>query len=91
MPTFLPICLEELIQLLDDLDEFVTTSKSIEVWNQLVADENIRQAMWQGDLYVHICVADVLEKARLCKDQVKLAVHEPALEVHESCSSACWN
>ena len=70
MPTHLAITCSDLIALLEDLDEFVTTERAIEVWNLLVDDPwNISRITRYGEVHVWICVADILDKVKLIKNQ----------------------
>ena len=70
MPTHLAITCSDLIALLEDLDEFVNTERAIEVWNLLVDDPwNIGRTTRDGEVYVNICVADILDKVKLVKNQ----------------------
>ena len=70
MPTHIAIACSDLIALLEDLDEFVTTERAIEVWNLLVDDPwNISRITRDGEVHVWICVADILDKVKLIKNQ----------------------
>ena len=70
MPTHLAITCSDLIALLEDLDEFVNTERAIEVWNLLVDDPwNISRITRYGEVHVWICVADILDKVKLIKNQ----------------------
>ena len=70
MPTHLAITCSDLIALLEDLDEFVTTERAIEVWNLLVDDPwNISRITVYGEVHVRTCVADILDKVKLVRNQ----------------------
>ena len=70
MPTRIAITFDVLITLLEDLDEFVNTERAIEVWNLLVDDPwNISRITRDGEVHVWICVADILDKVKLIKNQ----------------------
>ena len=70
MPTHIAIACSDLIALLEDLDEFVNTERAIEVWNLLVDDPwNISRITRYGEVHVWICVADILDKVKLIKNQ----------------------
>ena len=70
MPTHIAIACSDLIALLEDLDEFVNTERAIEVWNLLVDDPwNIGRITRDGEVHVWICVADILDKVKLIKNQ----------------------